>query len=342
MTTLKDISKHLGLSVTQVSRALNGYSDVNEKTKKRVQDAAAELGYSANLSARSLVTGKSGLVTLIRAGDLTGPADASNLETISGLSKEFYQRGKQFVLHMLPPGVDPLPAYRQAAASGSFDGFVLIDTRQNDERVALLSKYDVPFVVHGRAEVDPSHAFFDIDNMAVIKQHVAHLAKLGHKRFAMLNGPTGFAYSEYRMMGYRAALEEAGLAFDAAAVIHGPMTEPHGMIATARLFEDQAKRPTALICGNVHLAKGAYTALDAMNLSIPEDVSVSAHDDVLHNLRASAFYPSLTVTRSAFSDSWVKLAETLCDMIDGKQDVPHQVVENSEFIARASTAAPKL
>ncbi len=338
MATLKDISKHLGLSVTQVSRAMNNHSDVSEATKERVHAAARDLGYVVNQSARSLVTGRSGLVSLIRPGGLSGPSDLSSLETISGLSDEFFQRGMQFVLHMMPPGADPLPVYRQAAASGSFDGFVLLDTELDDPRVKLLETMNTPFVVHGRTAKDAAHPYFDIDNAAVVLRHVQHLTDLGHSRIAMLNGRRGHAFSEYRIEGYQAGLRAAGLPYDPELVISARMTEGNGMVATARLFDDRPNRPTALICGNVLLAKGAYSALQAMELRIPDDVSVVAHDDVLYNIRGSAFYPSLTVTRSPFSDSWSELADILCAAIGGDENISMQRICDVEFIERASSA----
>ncbi len=323
-----------------MSRAINDHSDVSKRTKERVRAAAEELGYSANLSARSLVTLKSGMVSLIRPGGLSSPSDASILETISGLSNEFFERGKQFVLHMMPPETDPLPIYRNAVASGSFDGFVLFDTRQNDARVELLEEMGAAYVVHGRAQMEAEHRYFDIDNFEVAKDHVAHLAGLGHRHIALINGPNGFAYSDFRLLGYKAGLEAAGLTFDPENVVNQPMTQGNGMISTARLMTDRPNRPTALICSNVFLAKGAYAALQALELQIPEDVSVTAHDDVLYDVRASAFYPALTVTRAPFSASWSKLADILCAEIDGDASVASQVVEKSEFIVRASSAPP--
>lgn len=337
MATLKDLSKHLGLSVTQVSRAINDHADVSQKTKERVREAAQELGYAVNRSARSLVTGKSGMVILIRPGALSGPADMSVLETISGLSGEFHKRGMQFLLNIMPPGTDPMPIYRSAATSGSFDGFVLIDTRQDDERVTLLTEMGMPFVVHGRSSPDAEHHYYDIDNYQVAYRHTKNLLALGHTRIALLNAVRGYAYSEYRLQGYKDALAEAGVPYDPALLVSEQMTEGNGMIATARLFEDKVNRPTALICGNILLAKGAYTALGAMEYRIPEDVSVVSHDDVLHNIRGSAFYPALTVSRSPFANSWSHLAEILCNAMQDQNGPPQQHVAEVEFIERAST-----
>lgn len=340
MTTLKDLSRHLGLSVTQVSRAINDHDDVSASTKERVREAAKELGYSVNLTARSLVTGRTGMVCLIRDGHLNLPEHTSGFEVISGLSMEFSQRGYQFNLQMTPEGTDPVKVYKKAVASGSFDGFILTDATVNDERVALLEELGVPFVVHGRVGEDPKHAYFDIDNYGVALHQVRHLTKLGHKRIGLLNGRDGYVYSESRIDGYKDGLAEAGIAFDERLIRSGPMIEDQALISTIAMFQDIDPAPTALICSNILLAKGAYHALSALNLSIPQDVSVIAHDDVLSSIRASAFYPALTVTKSPFEDGYSVIADILCSRIDPSQKDVESVEVPFKFIERASTDKP--
>ena len=97
MTTLKDLSRHLNLSVTQVSRALNGYPDVSEATRARVLAAASELSYQPNLSARKLVSGRSGIVGMVLQGTPASMTGDHFLEIVSGLSSEFSRRDLQFV-----------------------------------------------------------------------------------------------------------------------------------------------------------------------------------------------------------------------------------------------------
>ncbi|WP_417248457.1 LacI family DNA-binding transcriptional regulator [Celeribacter sp.] len=340
MTTLKDLSRHLGISVTQISRALNDHSDVSEATKERVRRGAKELGYSANRSARSLKTGRSGMVSLIRAGHLTFPSDLAALDIISGLSMEFSARDIQFALQMTDQDADVETIYGKAIGSGSFDGFVLIDLIENDPRIDIMEKAGVPYVTHGRASAEAKHPFFDIDNFAVAKWHTEHLIGLGHRRIAMLNGPKGYAYAQRRLEGYQAALREAGLPFNNSLVIHCTMTEAKGSVATAQLFAEGRERPTGIICANVFLARGAYSSLEALQLSVPSDVSIIAHDDVLSNIRTSAFYPALTVTRSPFERGWKALSRFLCDAIENGMDDRSrlQEVADFEFIERASTA----
>lgn len=336
MATLKDISEYLGLSVTQVSRALNGHSDVNQKTRKRVEDAAKKLKYSPNIVARKLVSGKSGVVGLV-SSRYSGQFKNNNvLEVVTGLSTHFANRGMQFVLHVTDEE-DILSVYEKLINGGSLDGFVIVEPLQNDIRIKYLSERGVPFVVHGRSSKTSNHPYFDIDNYGLAYLLTTHLAELGHKHIAFINGLIDRTYSLNRLSGYKDALEQARLPFYPHLVYNGFMNEALGMISTVKLFGDENVNPTAVISGNILIAKGVYTALNALDLEVPRDVSVVAHDDVIPKYRASAFYPALTVTRSPLEDSWGPMAKFLSDAIDKKPLKNQQQVAKFEFVARSST-----
>lgn len=337
MATLKDISRKLNLSVTQVSRALNDHSDVSEETKKRVRDAANALNYQPNLSARKLVSGRSGIVGLVLPSYYDKNLDSNLLATVNGLSAQFSARGMQFVLHMMRPDEDELEVYQKLISSGSLDGFVVIEPAIDDRRLKFLKKRGIPFVVHGRVGGRMDYAFYDIDNFGVTHQLTTYLGGLGHRRIALLNGVEPRNYAHDRLRGYRAALGSLGIDFKPELVRHGKMTESQGLIATIQMFAPNGPKPTAIFCGNILIAKGVYQALEALELSIPGDVSVVAHDDVLPDFRASAFYPALTVTRSSFRDSWEPLVEALEGAILGKPLGDLQKVAGFEFVARASS-----
>ena len=119
MATLKDLSRHLGLSVTQVSRALNGHSDVNEQTRARVQEAAKILKYQPNISARRLVTGRSGTVGLVVPPPVSTDGHAVFVEMISGLSASFAQQNVHFLLHVVNPQEDPVAVHRRLIDSAN-------------------------------------------------------------------------------------------------------------------------------------------------------------------------------------------------------------------------------
>lgn len=318
MTTLRDLSRDLGISITQVSRALNGHLDVSEATRDRVREAARRLQYRPNLSARRLASGRSGLMALVLPG-MPRPDDHGYfVQMVGGLSQRVSRLGRQFVLHIASPGEDIIDVYARLIDDGSLDGFVLLEPEIGDRRAEFLRRQGIPFVVHGRMGEEAAHAFYDIDNEAVARTLTALLLDRGHRRVAFLNGDPGKHYAEARRQGWLAAHAALGLAPDPALCRRGEMTEAEGLLAGVALFGGGARPPTGVVCGNMRLARGLWSALGALGLSVPRDVSVVAHDDDLPGLRASGFDPALTVTRSPLSAAWRPLADLLVAAVEGQ------------------------
>ncbi len=338
MATLKDIARVLNLSITQVSRALNDHSDVNEETRLRVKDTARAMNYHPNASARKLVSGRSGMVGLVVPQHRKIGQDSIFLEVVAGLSTQFSGRGMQFVLHMMAEHEPALPVYQRLIGKALLDGFVLIDPQDQDARIDFLRKSGIAFVVHGRCGKIIDYPYFDIENEQLAYDLTTHLASRGHRRIAFLNGLAGRSYVTVREGGYRRAVQDAGVENLPHLHINGEMDEATGLTDTVRLFTGDAPRPTAIVCGNVRLARGVFEALAALGLSVPGDVSVVAHDDELPGLRASAFFPALTVTKSPLRDSWEPLADCLAGAIEGKPLGTLQRLGRYVFIERKSVA----
>jgi LacI family transcriptional regulator len=340
MATLKDISRELGLSVTQVSRALNGHADVSEETRSRVAAAAKKLKYHPNLTARKLVSGKSGMVGLVLPRYPRMATDSNFFEIVAGLSAQFSNRGMQFVLHIANEADDIIDVYRRLLDGGALDGFVLVEPVVDDPRIRFLRERGANFVLHGRTESKPNYPYYDIDNQGAAYTLTRYLIDLGHRDIGFINGLAGRCYAQARFDGYRAALTEAGLPFREKLVSNGRMRESLGMISTVQMFSGNGTPPTAMIANNTLIAKGIYDGLQALGLSVPNDVSVVAHDDDLPGIRAQAFFPALTVTHSPMEASWSPLAEFLSGAIDGKPLEALQKISPIAFIARNSTAPP--
>ena len=336
LATLKDISRTLNLSVTQVSRALNDHSDVNEETRIRVKEAAKVLKYQPNINARKLARGRSGIVGLIVPYNPNMTSDGMWMEIVSGLSAQFSGRGMQFVLHIAQEKDAILSVYQNLISAGSLDGFVLVEPFAQDVRPAFLAQRAIPFVMHGRTQAPVDFPYFDIDNFGLAYQSTKRLIAGGHRRIALINGMQGRSYVEARSKGYRHALAEAGVPYQPSWLRHGNMQAATGMISTVEMFKEPKTGPTAIICANILIAKGVYQALEALALHVPADVSVIAHDDVLLGWSSNTFFPPLTVTRSPLGDSWEPLAEFLSGAIEGKPLVSLQRVAQCEFIQRAS------
>jgi LacI family transcriptional regulator len=146
--SLRNLAESLGLSTSTVSRALNGYSDVNEQTRLRVQEAATRIGYRPNGMAVRLATGRTDVFALVTSSREGGAVDPSLTELIAGLSEALAPKGKTIVATSLP-SQDELDHFRGLLRSGMFDGYVLARTRPHDARVDLLRAAEASFLTAG-------------------------------------------------------------------------------------------------------------------------------------------------------------------------------------------------
>lgn len=337
MATLKDIGAELGLSVATVSRALNGFPEVNARTRERVRAAAERIGYRPNRIAQRLVTGRSGMVGMIMKlrPDMSG--DLSFFDILTGLTAALAERDTDLVF-AVDTGKDPVEPYARMLERNTLDGFILNAPVPDDPRVAFLRDRAIPLVVHGQVGPDPDYPFFGIDNRAVSADAVALLAALGHRRIALLNGDERYSFAVDRREGFLSAMTAEGLAVPDAFVASEDHADGHGYAeALAWLSGRLGPRPTAILCASTLIAAGVLRAARDLGLSVPGDLSVLAHDDALPQLSAINFEPALTVTRSPFRDACVPLAQHLIDHMNGAPAAGLQTIVRAGLIVRNST-----
>jgi LacI family transcriptional regulator len=341
LTTLRELARHLGLSPATVSRALNGFPEVGEKTRARVIEASERLHYRPNSSAKRLATGKSGMVGMIFRSSRNLLVDPHFVDFLAGLSTGLADRELDLIIHTAPGG-ELLAHYKRFVASGSVDGMIVSAPEPDDERITTLSERGFPFVVHGRTRDDVPYAYFDIDNNGAFESATALLADLGHKRIALLNGPSGLAFTLQREAAFRRVLRQRGIAVPEGFVAHDDMSEEVGHRRAAAMLSETLP-PTAFICSSTLQALGVMRAARGAGLQVPADVSIIAHDDVLPHLRSEHFTPALTVTRSPIRDAGTALAEMIVARVGGADPKSLQRIVPADLIVRASTgAAPKL
>ncbi|RVH37159.1 substrate-binding domain-containing protein [Sinorhizobium meliloti] len=330
---LKEFAKQLGLSPTTVSRALSGYPEVSEKTRKRVAEEAVRLGYRPNINAVRLVTGRAGAI-----GVVMGRNEFQFSEFMSGMAERL---DSEDIDILVSPVADhdmkaELQLYSRLATSGRVDAVIIHSPKPNDERILLLHKLGIPFLVHGRSETNVPHAWLDIDNEGAIRRATSHLLDLGHRRIALINGRDGLTFTLHRDKGYREALEQRGLPFDPRLVTHGQFTDEIGF-RSARSFLEQSPRPTAFVAGSMMTALGVYRAVRSVGLVVGKDISVLAHDDVFPYLTADNMVPSLSTSRSPLRAAGARSADLTLQLLTGRPATEIHELWPVELILREST-----
>ncbi|HEV2565330.1 MAG TPA: substrate-binding domain-containing protein [Microvirga sp.] len=337
---LKELAEHLSLSPTTVSRALNGFPEVGEKTRARVVKAAEQHGYRPNSNARRLATGRTGAVGVVFPVERNALVDPHFLEFLAGVSETLGPQGLDIL--MSPTTADrEIDTYDRLMHEGSVGGILVSGADTHDRRIEHLAAHPFPFVAHGRTGVARPYAYLDIDNEGAFRQATSLLLDLGHQRIGLINGVAHRNYSQDRRSGYLAALAERGLTADPALEAFVPMTVEQGYSSAVRLLE-MSWPPTALLCGSTLIALGVFQALAERGLEPGRNVSVIAHDDGLPAVRADLMAKPLTVTRSSIRAAGARAASMLLARIAGTPVEALQEVWPVDLIVRASTGPAPL
>lgn len=334
---LKELSQMLGLSQTTISRALNGYPEVNEETRQRVLLAAKETGYRPNRAAQRLATGKAGSIGLIMPISPDHSSDMHFAEFQSGLAEAAILRDFHFVI-MPAKATQEEEAIRWLVASGSVDGYYLAYVREKDPRITMAKTLALPFIVHGRSYgMELDYPYLDVDNEGAFFDATRFLMQLGHKRIALLNGPADLDFAFRRKLGAEKALAQAQLSLDPAHVRHTFMGDEQGYRGMKEILA-HGNRPTAVLCASTVLALGAVRAMNEAGLKLGVDMSLIAHDDELPLLKPENFSTPLTTTRSSLRAAGRRVGERLIAMINGDTPaLPMQELWKVELVVRAST-----
>lgn len=337
---LKEFAKHLNLSPTTVSRALNGYPEVAEETRRRVDEEARRFGYRPNPHARRLATGRAHAIGHVFPNDRSFVIDPLFSDFVSGAADVYANQGFEVMLHV-GGTEDDLSVYRRYAQGGAVDGVVISAPRLDDPRMAALKAMKLPFIVHGRfGNSEEGYAWMDIDNQGAFYKATKLLTDLGHQRIGLINGFEHMTFAHHRKLGYELALAERGLAIDPQIITSGHMTEENGYRQAKRLLQI-SERPTALILGNMLMVSGAMRAIYEMGLQIGRDISVIAHDDGLPFLNAAGLVPSLTTTSSSIRAAGNRVAEMLLAQISNPEGDIVQELWKVDLIVRGSTGPVK-
>jgi len=287
-TSLKDVADSAGVSVTTVSRMLNGSLQLPAETKRRIDQAIRDLRYEPNPHARRLSRGRSDTIGLV-VPDIANPFFAT---LVSSVEQEADNRGLALSLHVTLNRPGREIAYVTALARNHVDGLIFITNHPDDgELGALINQTGKVVIVDEDVPTAVVPKLFS-DNETGGYLAGAHLADHGHRRILYVGGPHEMISTRRRFRGLERALGERGEPFEIANY-EGSFSVDFGREA-ARRFIEQDRRATAIFASSDEIAIGLIEVLRAQGISIPQDVSVVGFDDVgpLH-----LFAPPLTAIR---------------------------------------------
>ena len=277
--SLKQIANELGLSLTTVSRALNGYPEVAKATRVAVAAAAKRIHYQPDSRARALALGRSGAIGIVFPITPSDLGDLQFLEVTNAMSERFAQTGLDLLI-ISATAADELTAYRRAIAGRRVDAFIVPRTKVDDDRLKLLHASGMAFVAYGRS-MNFAHAYpwFDFDNVAGAHMAAQRLIDFGHRRIGYLGAPPAYNFAAQRFQGFNTAFEGASLAPDPSAVERVALDRRSGYDAMQRLLA-RPEPPTAVLVDNHLAGVGAVHAALHAGLELGRDLSLIVYDGV--------------------------------------------------------------
>ena len=304
--TLKTIAEATGFALTTVSRALKNEPDIGAETRAKVQAVAAQLGYRPDRAAQGLRTGRTLVVGLIL--DQTLAVAEFERRIIVGISKVIYDE-TAYNLVVLPhtDDADPLESVRYFVEDAQVGGLIFAHTTPQDERVRYLLDRKVPFVTHGRTELDVQHAYFDFDNYALTKRSVERLVRKGRKRLAMVAATPHLTCASHFLNGFFDGVRETGAG---GFLVPGLFLneDPSRFREAGRRWVELAPRTDGIVCGSENAAIGLIAGLQDAGLVIGRDIDVIAKS-------TSDILDYMTPPIDSFVEDLTRAGETLAHFL---------------------------
>jgi LacI family transcriptional regulator len=313
--SIRDVAHHLNLSITTVSRALNGYEDVSEGTRQRVLKAADELGYTPNRAARQLRRKCSDTIGYILPEDARRLYDPFFAEFIAGLGDEATNHEFELLVSTAPSGSqEEQHAYERWLHGRKVDGVVLNRMHLNDWRVQYLAQNKFPFVTMERSLDNYDYPSVETNGRLWFRKLIDHLVSLGHRRIAYVGTNPELKIHADRLAGYRDGLQAHELEFDPQMVVAGDLTSEGGFRA-ARFLLALPKPPTAITCVDDMTAMGVLHAAQEMGWSVGTNLAVTGFDGI-EGFRHTQ--PPLTTINQPVYMIACRLVQMLVEQITGE------------------------
>jgi LacI family transcriptional regulator len=326
--TLDDLAALSGVSRATVSRVINGGS-VSQATRARVLAVLESSNYRPNLAARTLASGRSGVVGIVMHVDprllfqdpyfsqlLQGMSDALS-EGATGMMLWLGNRSKEETLERI-------------LGMGLLGGVIVTAFNLDDPLVDGLLASTLPTVLVGHRRADRTASYVDVDHVRAADAVTSHLVSIGRRRVGHITGRRGTVAGEDRIVGYQRAMERAGMSTEGL-IVDGEFSRPSGAAASAVLLD---RGVDAIFCANDATAEGALETVRAHGLAVPEDVALAGFDDLDF---AAHLDPPLTTMRQGIREQGVEAANTLFQLLADPEGGPRRVVLPTELVIRGST-----
>jgi LacI family transcriptional regulator/LacI family purine nucleotide synthesis repressor len=332
MATIRDIARLAGVSITTVSKVINNYPDIGERTRQKVIKIMEQENYHPNAIARSLSTNRSHSIGVFINYNLSrGLHHLFFHEILFGLETDLGQKGYDFIYFSDLKWKDSCD-YVAKSKNRHVDGVVLMGIPLSDNHIDKLLKSSIPAVFLDVDIVGKNATYVTFDNVGGARQVVKYLYELGHREIGVITGLKFTKPAQDRLLGFQQAMNELDLVYKTDYIINTSFSEEGGHNAMEKILK-MDKRPTAIFCHSDSIAIGAMRAIQEAGYRVPDDFSIVGFDDLQI---CTYINPKLTTVRQDAFLMGQKAAELLTVMMEQPDKSIFPVVLPTELIIRES------
>ncbi len=332
--TIHDVARALSLSITTVSRALDGYADVAAGTRQRVIATAQAMGYTPNRAARQLRRRRTDTLGYILPAEEGGFTDPFFTEFIAGLGDACAKHHYDLLVSTAAPNsAQELALYQRWVQGGKVDGMIINRTRLADWRLDFLTERNIPHVTLEQSPAQKNFIGIEVDIESGYHDLVAHLVNRGHSRIAYIGGPEMLKIEQDRCAAYHLALHTHDILPAPELLTRANLTAEGGFQAATYLL-DLHLPPTAIVCINDLTAMGAMHAIHERGLKVGRDIAVAGFDGIADSAHTQ---PPLTTLDQPVYTIARQLVGMLLQNLNGQTLEVPQVKIQPTLRIRAST-----
>lgn len=322
---IQDVAKAAGVSVSTVSRVLNGKDDVASGTSKRILAIIDELGYTSNLAARSMRSQKNNLIGLIMP-DIEFPYA---FEIMKGVNKAITETEYDLLVYTTGNVQKKAAAiheqhYVSLLNNSITDGVIIVTP------AAAEFNSNAPIVSIDPHSIKPNYPSVHATNYQGAVEVMQYLLSLGHRRIGFITGRPELESAQRRLMGYRDALQSAGIDIDETLITEGDFTTKRGKLCARQLLTLE-KPPTAIFGSNDQTAIAALEVAEEMGLRVPEDLSIIGFDNI-----PEAKYLGLTTMDQFLKQMGYIATQMLIKLIDQESLESYTYKMQTQLVVRSS------
>jgi LacI family transcriptional regulator len=334
--SIREVAKRLNLSITTVSRALDGYDDVAKKTQQQVIRTAREMGYTPNRAARQLRRQKADTIGFILPASAKRISEPFFMEFIAGMGDELTKQGYDLLVANATTEENEKDLYQRWIGSNKVDGLIVNRIYVKDWRVQFLSDRELPFASLERSNERGNYPSIQVDGERCYFDLLTHLVENRFHRIAFIGGPTQLVNHKNRLAWIKKASKKLGLEIESGLVVSSDLTSMGGYQVAKSLLEIDSP-PDAILCIDDETAFGVLHAAHEKGLAIGSEIAIAGFDGTLESKHTE---PPLTTLDIPLYDIACELVRMVLKHLAGESSRGNIVKIIPELQVRESTHQP--